>query len=60
MSDINCIKFLRNHKGLSISKIQETLGTNWRTAKIYGDEDQLPKSKLKQKEGMIYTEHWEK
>lgn len=58
MSDINCIKFLRNNKGLSISKIQETLGINWRTAKKYADEDQLPKSNLKQKEGMMYTEKW--
>ncbi len=42
MSDINCIKHLRNTKGLSISEIQKTLGINWRTAKKYADDDQLP------------------
>lgn len=35
MSDIKCIKLLRNQKGLSISKIAETLHINWRTAKKY-------------------------
>ncbi|WEG13407.1 IS21 family transposase [Pullulanibacillus sp. KACC 23026] len=58
MSDINCIKHLRNNKGLSITKIQETLGINWRTAKKYADEDQIPQSKIKSKEGMMYQEHW--
>jgi len=29
MSDINCIKHLRNNKGLSISEIQRTMGINW-------------------------------
>ncbi|MCP1145272.1 hypothetical protein [Lysinibacillus endophyticus] len=32
MSEINCIKTLRNEKGLSISKIAETMNVNWRTA----------------------------
>ncbi len=41
MSDINCIKHLRNNKGLSISKIEETLGINWRTAKKYADGEQV-------------------
>lgn len=58
MSDINCIKYLRNNKGLSISEIEKTLGINWRTAKKYADEDQLPVSKLKAKEGMMYEEGW--
>ena len=58
MSDIKCIKHLRNNKGLSISKIQETLGINWRTAKKYADEDQIPTPKIKVKEGMMYEEKW--
>lgn len=58
MSDINCIKHLRNKKGLSITKIKETLGINWRTAKKYADEDQLPDSKIKQSNGMMYTDKW--
>jgi predicted transcriptional regulator len=58
MSDINCIKHLRNKKGLSITKIKETLGINWRTAKKYTDEDQLPTSKIKPSKGMMYTEKW--
>jgi len=38
MSDINCIKHLRNEKGLAIDKIASTLNINWRTAKKYADE----------------------
>lgn len=33
MSEINCIKLMRNQKELSITKIAETLKINWRTAK---------------------------
>ncbi|ERN51287.1 IS21 family transposase [Alkalihalophilus marmarensis] len=58
MSDINCIKNLRNDKGFSITKIQKTLGINWRTAKKYGDESQLPQSKIKKKTGMMYENNW--
>jgi DNA-binding transcriptional MerR regulator len=47
MSEIHCIKFLRNNKGLSISEIQRTLKINWRTAKKYADEDQIPEQKRK-------------
>lgn len=42
MSEINCIKLMRNEKSLSINKISKTLGINWRTAKKYADGDQLP------------------
>ncbi|KIL74807.1 hypothetical protein SD77_2781 [Bacillus badius] len=42
MSNIKCIKLLRNQKWLSISKIAETLHINWRTAKKYADEEQIP------------------
>lgn len=58
MSDINCIKHLRNQKGLSITNIAETLQINWRTAKKYGDQEQPPSSKIKKKGGMMYTENW--
>jgi len=58
MSDINCIKHLRNTKGLSISEIQKTLGINWRTAKKYADEDQFPGEKQTKKTGMMYEEKW--
>ena len=58
MSEINCIKTLRNEKGLSISKIAETMNVNWRTAKKYGDDDQLPKEKKYIKKGMMYEEKW--
>ncbi|WP_413305733.1 hypothetical protein AA0X95_04285 [Bacillus sp. 1P10SD] len=58
MSDINCIKHLRNKKGRSITKIKETLGINWRTAKKDADEDQLPESKIKQSNEMMYSKKW--
>ena len=46
MSDINCIKHLRNEKGLAIDKIASTLNINWRTAKKYADESEQPTSIL--------------
>ena len=58
MSEVNCIKTLRNEKGLSISAVATTMKVNWRTAKKYGDGDQLPQEKTHQKKGMMYTEIW--
>ena len=58
MSDINCIKKLRNEKGLSISEIQRVMKINWRTAKKYADEDQIPQEKVFEKKGMMYEEKW--
>ncbi|WP_324295689.1 IS21 family transposase [Rossellomorea vietnamensis] len=58
MSDINCIKNLRNNKGLSISQIQKILGVNWRTVKKYADGDQLPQEAIKPKKGMMYEDKW--
>ncbi|GFZ87002.1 transposase [Compostibacillus humi] len=58
MSDINCIKKLRNEKGLSISEIQRVMKINWRTAKKYADEDQLPQQKEYKRKGMMYEEKW--
>ncbi|KGR86236.1 MULTISPECIES: IS21 family transposase [Ureibacillus] len=58
MSEVNCIKTLRNEKGLSISQIADTLDINWRTAKKYGDGDQLPQEKTFLKKRMMYEERW--
>lgn len=58
MPEINCIKVLRNQKSLSINSISQTMGINWRTAKKYADEDQLPKEKKRKKSGMMYEEKW--
>lgn len=58
MPEINCIKLMRNQKSLSINQISKTLGINWRTAKKYADEDQLPTEKKPEKSGMMYEEKW--
>ncbi|WP_391209906.1 IS21 family transposase [Psychrobacillus sp. L4] len=58
MSDINCIKHLRNEKGLSIDAIAKALNINWRTAKKYADENELPSSIIKPRKGMMYQEKW--
>jgi predicted transcriptional regulator len=58
MSDINCIKILRNEKGLSVYKIKQTLKINWRIARKYADGDQLPVSKITEKKGMMYEGKW--
>jgi transposase len=58
MSDIKCIKHLREVKDKSISEIQRTLNINWRTAKKYADGDILPKSNIKEKTGMMYESEW--
>lgn len=58
MSEVNCIKLLRNDKSLSINKISKTMGIDWRTAKKYADDDQIPQEKLKKKRGMMYEESW--
>lgn len=54
MSEVNCIKLMRNQKGLSVTKIAETLNINWRTAKKYADSDRIPVSKVRVKTGMMY------
>lgn len=58
MSDIQCIKTLRNNKGLTISEIARTMSINWRTAKKYGDGDQLPQIKTRKRKGMMYESEW--
>jgi hypothetical protein len=58
MPDINCIKHLRNEKGLSIDKIAKMLNINWRTAKKYADESDLSPSIIKPRKGMMYQEKW--
>ena len=58
MSNINCIKHLRNNKGLSITNIQRTLNINWRTAKKYADREQLSEATITKKSGIMYEEKW--
>src|SRR5690625_945505 len=58
MPEINYIKHLRNEKSFSINQIKNTLGINWRTAKKYEDDEQLPKEKSIQRRGMMYEEKW--
>lgn len=58
MSEVNCIKTLRNEKGLSITEIAKIMQVNWRTAKKYGDGDQLPQEKTHLKKGMMYDGKW--
>lgn len=58
MSEINSIKFFRNHKSFSINKIANTFGINWRTAKKYADKDEIPREKKTLKKGMMYQEKW--
>ncbi|MFD1708335.1 hypothetical protein ACFSCZ_16590 [Siminovitchia sediminis] len=56
MSEINCIKLLMNQKSFSINKIAKILGINWRTAKKYADDDQVPQENVQKKSGMMYEE----
>ncbi|ESU31663.1 transposase [Bacillus sp. 17376] len=58
MSEVNCIKVLRNQKSLSINAIHKMLGINWRTAKKYADGEDLPEEKVVKKEGMMHEEQW--
>lgn len=58
MSDIHCIRTLRNEKDLSISDIAKTLKIDWRTVKKYADEVIEEKSMIKPKKGMMYEEKW--
>ncbi|WP_353056435.1 IS21 family transposase, partial [Exiguobacterium sp. MER 193] len=58
MSDINCIKFLRNHKSHSINRIAKNLDLNWRTVKKYADSAQLPSETIRPKRGMMYGTKW--
>ncbi|MBR7555028.1 IS21 family transposase [Allobacillus sp. GCM10007491] len=58
MSEVNCIKLLRNQKSKSINSIANTLGINWRTAKKYADHDDIPQETYVKKRGMMYEEKW--
>jgi glutamate synthase domain-containing protein 1 len=51
---------LKKQKRTNHNKIQETLGINWRTAKKYAVEEQLPKSKQKVKKGICTRKNGEK
>ncbi len=58
MPEINSIKCLRNDKSLSVNAIAKIHNINWRTAKKYADNEQLPKENLKKKKGMMYEGKW--
>lgn len=58
MPEINSIKCLRNDKSLSVNEIAKIHKINWRTAKKYADNEQIPKEKNKIKKGMMYEEEW--
>lgn len=58
MTDINTIKNLRNNHGYSVDKIRKDLKINWRTAKKYADDDQLPLDVIHLKKGMMYDDKW--
>src|SRR5690625_540368 len=58
MPEINSIKCLRNDKSLSVNAIAKIHSINWRTAKKYADNEQIPKEKTKKKKGMMYEEKW--
>ncbi|WP_223156185.1 IS21 family transposase [Desemzia incerta] len=58
MTDINTIKNLRNNHGYSVDRIRKDLNINWRTAKKYADNDQLPSETSRVKKGMMYDEKW--
>ncbi len=58
MTKINHIKTLRNHEDVSINEIANRAQVNWRTAKKYADEEQVPKEKQMARKGMMYEEHW--
>lgn len=58
MPEINSIKYLRNDKSLSINEISKIHNIDWRTAKKYADDEQIPKEKVKGRKGMMYEEKW--
>jgi len=42
MTQINCIRVLRQQVGLPITRVAELMDVAWQTAKKYGDADELP------------------
>src|SRR5690625_93154 len=58
MPEINSIKCLRNDKSLSINAIADIHNINWRTAKKYAGDDQIPAESMKKRKGMMYEEKW--
>jgi len=42
MTQINCIRTLRQKVGLPIAQVAQVMGVSWQTARKYGDADQLP------------------
>lgn len=58
MPEINSIKCLQNDKSLSFNAIADIHNINWRTAKKYADDDQIPAESMKKRKGMMYEEKW--
>src|SRR5699024_2006546 len=58
MPEINSIKHLRNNTSLSVNEIAKIHNINWRTAKKYADNDQIPKESNRKRTGMMYEEKW--
>jgi len=42
MTQINCIRVLRQQVGLPVARVAEVMDVSWQTAKKYGDADELP------------------
>ncbi|GAV25444.1 hypothetical protein ciss_13770 [Carboxydothermus islandicus] len=59
MADINSIKYLREKKGYSISKIANIHNINWRTAKKYSDRDDWNIEIKKKKRSSLKDEYYE-
>jgi len=42
MTQVNCIRVLRQQVGLPIARVAEIMGVSWQTARKYGDAEELP------------------
>ena len=58
MPKINYIKHLREIESKNITEIAKLTEIDWKTAKKYADNDQVPEVKIKKKRGMMYQEKW--
>jgi transposase len=58
MPKINYIKHLREIESKNITEIAKLTEIDWKTAKKYADNDQVPEVKIKKKRGMMYQGKW--
>jgi len=42
MTQVNCIRTLRQQRGLPVARVAELMDVSWQTAKKHGDADELP------------------